>query len=200
MKPHGAVLLGALVLLGGCLGGVSLGDGGQTTTAATDATAAETSASEPCGTEANEPTAGTTTETANETVSGTFVLSDCENVSVSLEVANSPEERRQGLMFRQSLPENYGMAFVYGDADARAFWMKNTYVPLDIIFVAPDGTVLNVEHARPQPNASNDELERYRSEGAAKYVIELPRGFANRTGVESGTRFRFDGPAPTTEK
>lgn len=196
MKPHGAVLLGALVLLGGCLGGVSLGDGGQSTTAIDDATDVETS---PTETNGDETTAGTTTGTANATVPATFVVADGENVSVALEVANSPEERRQGLMYRESLPERHGMVFVYGDAEPRTFWMKNTYVPLDIIFVAPNGTVLNVEHAQPQPNASDSELDRYRSEGDAKYVVELPRGFANETGVESGTEFRFNESAPTTE-
>ena len=113
--------------------------------------------------------------------------------TVSLEIANSPSERRRGLMYRESLPAGHGMVFVYDDAAPRSFWMKNTRIPLDMVFVSANGTVLNVEHADVQPNASDSELASYRSEGAAQYVVEVNRGFANRTGVEAGTRVEFSG-------
>jgi uncharacterized membrane protein (UPF0127 family) len=74
--------------------------------------------------------------------------------------------------------------------------MKNTYVPLDIVFVAANGTVLNVAHATPQPNADASDLRLYRSDGEAKYVIELRRGFANRTGIGPGTTVNFGTPRP----
>jgi len=86
--------------------------------------------------------------------------------------------------------------FVYEDAAPRTFWMKNTYVPLDIIFVAENGTVLNVAHAQAQPNAPDSEVDRYSSDGEAKYVVELGRGLANRTGVGPGTELVFNDTAP----
>ncbi|WP_134671555.1 DUF192 domain-containing protein [Halorussus marinus] len=171
MKLLGGVALGALVVLGGCLG---LGIG------------------ESFGGEASLPDA-TTTDGGN--VTGTFVT-DRGNVTVSLEVAATKPERREGLMNRESLPDRHGMVFVYDGADRRSFWMKNTLVALDIIFVAPDGTVLNVEHATPGPE-DEGELDRYRSDGDARYVVELERGFANETGVGHGTEFVFDGPTQT---
>jgi len=170
MRLYGALALGALVVLGGCLG-IGLGD--------------------PSGGEASLPDA---TATDGDNVTGTFVTAS-GNVTVTLEVANTTEERREGLMNRESLPERHGMVFVYDDADGRSFWMKNTLVPLDIIFIAPDGTVLNVEHATPGPE-DEGELDRYRSDGDAQYVVELERGFANETGVGPGTEFVFGGTGP----
>jgi len=170
MRLHGALALGALAVLGGCLGmGFGTSSGGEA--ALPDAAA-----------------------TDGGNVTGTFVT-DGGNVTVTLEVANTTEERREGLMHRESLPDRHGMVFVYDDADGRSFWMKNTLVPLDIIFVAPDGTVLNVEHATPGPE-DEGELDRYRSDGDARYVVELRRGFANETGVGPGTEFVFDGSRP----
>lgn len=161
-----------------------------TTEASETAEAAET-------TEASETTETTETTRAQnitETVSATFRVDGESVANVTLEVADSSEERAQGLMFRESLPENHGMVFVYENAEPRSFWMKNTLIPLDMIFVAENGTVVDVEHAVPQPNASDEELETYRSDAPAKYVIELERGFANRTGIEPGAEVEFDVP------
>lgn len=167
------VALAALVVLAGCSGVGLPGDG--TTT--------------------QEPPRTTDVE---ENVSAAFVV-DGERVPVTLEVANAPEERSRGLMHRQSLPRNHGMVFVYGQAAPRTFWMKNTLVPLDIVFVAANGTVVNVAHADPQPNATDAELRRYSSDAPAKYVVEMQQGFANRTGVGPGTELAFNESRPTTE-
>ncbi|MFC4552926.1 MULTISPECIES: DUF192 domain-containing protein [Halorussus] len=202
MRAHAAVLLVALVVLGGCLGGASLDSQAETTTAAPNASTA-TSTVPGTTADGSQPALVREAEGHNErlnvTQNATFVVDDGSNVTVSMAVANSAEERRQGLMFVTSLPRNHGMVFVYPDAEHRTFWMKNTYVPLDMVFVAPNGTVLNVEHADTQLNASTSELDRYSSEGDAKYVVELPRGFANRTGVGPGTQLRFNGSAPSAE-
>lgn len=136
--------------------------------------------------------------TPNGTLSAGFVVGGERRATVVLEVADSPAERRRGLMYRRSLPANRGMVFVFPDEAPRTFWMKNTYVPLDMIFVAANGTVLNVEHATPQPDATVTELRRYRSDGPARYVIEVNRGFANRTGIGPGARVVFDTPNPPT--
>lgn len=151
------------------------------------------------GTETAPGTATTTppaTTDVERNVTATFVMPGCENVTVTLGVADEPEERRRGLMYRQSLADRSGMVFVYDDAAPRTFWMKNTYVPLDIVFVSADRTVLNVAHAQAQPHAPAAEVDRYDSDGPAKYVVELPRGFANRTGVGPGTRLVFEGTPP----
>ncbi|MFB6283524.1 MAG: DUF192 domain-containing protein [Halobacteria archaeon] len=112
-----------------------------------------------------------------------------ENVSVTVEVSDEPVERSKGLMNRTSLPENHGMLFVYPGEAERSFWMKNTRIPLDIVFVDNDNHVLNVGHAEP---GNGTPYKRYRSDGPAKYVIEVRRGFANRTGLKTGDPVRID--------
>lgn len=194
-----------LAALAGCSGAPGTpGDGSVATTddeaGATEATATETGVAETTGTTAPAPTSpspadsGTegTTARAEDGPTATFLVGE-NRPTVSLEVADTHRERRRGLMNRTSLAEGHGMVFVFENATRQSFWMKNTLVPLDMIFVAPNGTVLNVEHAEVQPNASVSELKRYRSEGPAKYVIEVNRGFANETGVGPGTEVRFDG-------
>lgn len=120
-----------------------------------------------------------------------FVENGEKVASVSVEVADNESERRRGLMFRESLCESCGMLFVYDEADDRAFWMKNTLIPLDIIFISEDKQVLNVETAYPEPNTSDSELTRYRSDGEAKYVLEVNAGFAEEKGIEKGTEVRL---------
>jgi len=180
----------------------------ETTEAALETTAAEETETAEVSEEAEETTeesAETTTEAEStertepqpqnitETVNATF-LADGEAVAnVTLEIADSPEERATGLMHRESLPEDRGMVFVYEDADPRSFWMKNTVIPLDMVFIDANGTVLNVEHADPPaPDTPDSELETFSSDGPAKYVVEMEQGFANRTGVGPGAEIEFD--------
>jgi uncharacterized membrane protein (UPF0127 family) len=115
-----------------------------------------------------------------------FVVDGEQTGELAVEIAETRRERARGLMERESVPDGAGMLFVYEDAAPRAFWMKNTLVPLDIIFVNEEMRVLNVEHASPEPYTPEDELTRYHSDGPARYVVEAERGYANETGVSSG--------------
>ncbi len=133
------------------------------------------------------------------TVSAAFVT-DGNRTTVTLEVANSPSEREHGLMYRKSLPKEHGMVFVFDTPQVQSFWMKNTLIPLDMIFVAANGTVLNVVHADTQPHASDWQLRNYRSDGKALYVVEMRQGFAKRAGIEPGTKLVFENRTPTTEQ
>jgi uncharacterized membrane protein (UPF0127 family) len=111
--------------------------------------------------------------------------------TATLEVADEVRERERGLMGRESLPAGRGMLFEFPDEAPRSFWMKDTYVPLDIVFLDADGVVLNVESADPEPGVADDDLRRYRSDGPAQHVVEVERGFAAANGVEPGTGVRF---------
>lgn len=104
--------------------------------------------------------------------------------TLHLAVADEPGERREGLMNRTAVPRD-GMLFVFPDEQRRIFWMKHTRIPLDMVFVAGDGTVLNVEQAAVPTDPSSPEA-RYRSDGPAKYVIELEQGDAARYGIRRG--------------
>lgn len=111
--------------------------------------------------------------------------------TIKVEVANTSSERKQGLMYRRNLAEDRGMIFIYPEEGNRSFWMKNTHVPLDIIFVDADGSVINVEQADPQPRTSDENLERYRSKRAAKYVIEVNQGFSRENNIKRGSEVSF---------
>lgn len=108
------------------------------------------------------------------------------NVSLALVAAEEPEEWAEGLMHREELPAE-GMVFVFPDATERTFWMANTSIPLDIIFIR-DGRVLNVAEADPEPGVPPGELERYHSDGAANQVVETRQGFSQEHGIGPGTQ------------
>lgn len=112
-----------------------------------------------------------------------------ETVSVDLAVAETEAERMKGLMYTFFLPEDRGMIFVFPDENERSFWMKNTYIPLDIMFLDEDMRILNIESARPQPFSPESELNRYTSDGEAMYVIEMNQGFASRNDISESDQF-----------
>jgi len=107
---------------------------------------------------------------------------------LSVEIADSKSERKKGLMFRENLPIDEGMVFVFADEAERGFWMKNTLIPLDMIFVDSKGRIVNIEEAVPEPNTSDENLKTYRSDEPAKYVIETNSSFTERKNVEEGDR------------
>jgi uncharacterized membrane protein (UPF0127 family) len=98
-----------------------------------------------------------------------------------VEVARTPEEQTQGLMNRQSMPPDRGMIFPYEPPQAVAFWMKNTLIPLDMIFVAPGGKILRIED-----NAVPLSLEPVGSGEAVEAVLELNGGRAAALGLAAG--------------
>jgi hypothetical protein len=102
--------------------------------------------------------------------------------SVRAELADTEEVRLTGLMFRDSLPENAGMLFVYEREDRYAMWMKNTYVPLSVAFIDRRGVILNIEDMEPQT------LDSHASVGPAKYALEMNRGWFKKRGIKKGDK------------
>ncbi len=112
-------------------------------------------------------------------------------LSVRVEVARTPAERTRGLMFRKSLQSDAGMLFLFERPDHLEFWMRNTYLPLDMIFIEPGMTVLGiVENTEPLSDA------RCSVPGVSQYVLEVNAGFSRRHGVVIGTAVRFEGVEP----
>jgi uncharacterized membrane protein (UPF0127 family) len=101
--------------------------------------------------------------------------------AVSVELAITPEERGRGLMHRTQLGENDGMLFLFPTAEPRTFWMRNTLIPLDIIFLDDEGVVLNVEEAPP-----GVERPGFHSLGPARMVLELNGGWCRAAGLKPG--------------
>ena len=106
--------------------------------------------------------------------------------SITIEIAETRATRAKGLMGREEMDDNVGMLFVYQRAGDKVFWMRNTPLSLDIIFVSEDGAVLNIA-GRTLPFSDN----KYRSKGPAKYVVEVLSGFCDRYGIREGTRVRW---------
>lgn len=139
-----------------------------------------------------EPTSGSTTvhgETATPpAASATVVLAPPghDEVTVRVEVANTDPTRQRGLMYRREMAEDAGMIFLFDESEQLSFWMHNTYLPLDMIFIREDMSVLGVvENAEPQ---TDDPRE---VPGMSKYVLEVNAGYARRHGIGPGTRVRF---------
>lgn len=121
-----------------------------------------------------------------ETASAT-VLGATGGARFDLEVADDDWEEMRGLMYRREMLPGWGMVFVFADEAPRSFWMKNTLLPLDMVFVRADGVVDSVvERAEPLT------LKPRRSAGPAKYVVELGAGVAAMSGIVPGARLAFD--------
>lgn len=103
-------------------------------------------------------------------------------VILQVEIAKDAQTRTKGLMHRQFLAPNQGMLFVYPDSRRRQFWMKETLIPLDILFIDQAGKVINIEQGIPQT------LERLKSAGPARYVLEINQGLAKKWGIATGNQ------------
>ncbi len=100
--------------------------------------------------------------------------------TVVAEVARSTEERAEGLMYREEVPEGTGMLFVFPDVAIRSFWMQNTYVALDIAYMGADMRILNIEQLEPLNTTSVP------SNGPAQYALEVRQGWFADKGITAG--------------
>lgn len=117
-----------------------------------------------------------------------FVQTPAGEVSVKVEVAANPPARQRGLMFRQKLAEDEGMLFLFPASEQLSFWMRNTYLPLDMIFIKSDLTVLGVvEGAKPLTEDSRA------VPGESQFVLEVNATYARRHQIGPGTKVRFEG-------
>jgi uncharacterized membrane protein (UPF0127 family) len=112
-------------------------------------------------------------------------------VDVVLEVANTPETRQRGLMYRAALADGHGVLFVFDHDENHSFWMKNTLIPLDMIFISADGRVVGV-HANAKPYS----LASVSVGVPSRYVLEVPGGWAGRQGIAAGDRVELRGVPP----
>jgi uncharacterized membrane protein (UPF0127 family) len=104
----------------------------------------------------------------------------------SVEIAQTPDRQALGLMFRDSMPDDHGMLFIFPREAPRSFWMKNTRIPLDIIYF--DGQLALVSVAANARPCRVRACPTYPSEGPARYVLELNAGKASELGLEAGDR------------
>jgi uncharacterized membrane protein (UPF0127 family) len=105
--------------------------------------------------------------------------------AIDIEVAATPEQQALGLMFRTSLADSKGMLFPYDEPRELTMWMKNTYIPLDMVFIRADGTVHRIE-VKAEPLSERV----IASDGAVTAVLELAGGAAERLGLKPGDHVR----------
>ena len=125
------------------------------------------------------------------TGTGTLVLKTATgDHNFNIEVATTKQEQALGLMFRRSLPENAGMLFIYEQPQPAAMWMKNTLIPLDMVFISPDGRVHRIE-SDTEPFSTS----LIPSEGTVAGVLELKAGQADKIGLKRGDKVLYPGLA-----
>lgn len=143
------------------------------------------------------PTPVTATDAPPEPAQGPAVVLHPEGhppVRVRVEVARTPRVRERGLMFRREMADDAGMIFVFPVSEHQAFWMHNTYIPLDMMFIRSDRTVLGiVENATPETDTVRE------VPGDSQYVLEVVGGFSRRHHITAGTRVEFVNIPAATE-
>jgi uncharacterized membrane protein (UPF0127 family) len=137
-----------------------------------------------------------TSEGANDSGADAFripvtIAASTGEITFQAEIADTPAERNQGLMFREHMGETEGMLFLFPDEAPRSFWMRNTLIPLDMIFVRADRTILGiVENAEPKTDTSRA------VEGQSQFVLEINGGLSQKHGIARGQTLTFMAPIP----
>jgi uncharacterized membrane protein (UPF0127 family) len=102
--------------------------------------------------------------------------------NIQAEVAQTPEQRTIGLMFRREMGLNDGMLFIFEEPTKQCFWMKDTLLPLSIAFIADDGAIVNLDDMQPQT------LEPHCSKKPVRYVLEMNQGWFSKRGIGPGAK------------
>jgi len=101
---------------------------------------------------------------------------------IDTQVAQTPEQRSIGLMFRTDMPAHEGMLFVFEQPATQCFWMKNTLIPLTAAFVADDGTIVNLADMKPQTTDSHCSTK------PVRFVLEMNQGWFAKRGLKAGSK------------
>lgn len=113
---------------------------------------------------------------------------------LDVELAVTPEEQERGLMHKMELPSDYGMLFIFEKEGVYQFWMKDTWVDLDILFIGKDKKINKIYRRVPRsyPDTLDSRVARVR--GLGRYVLELPAGAAKRYKLKEGQKLKFEMP------
>jgi uncharacterized membrane protein (UPF0127 family) len=114
-----------------------------------------------------------------------------DGFAVNVELATDPETRAQGLMYRDRLAEDVGMLFFFPQTEVQSFWMKNTLIPLDMIWIDESRRIVHVKH--DVPPCRSDPCPGYDPAVPARYVLELAAGVARKHALAPGGVVRFEG-------
>ena len=116
----------------------------------------------------------------------------------SVEIADTDAERARGLMFRDALPSGHGMLFIHDAEEPQAYWMKNTKIPLDILYFDDERKLVAQQRDVP-PCSLGDGCPSYPSDAPARYVLELNAGQAEALKLQDGAEIRFGPGIPSAK-
>lgn len=119
------------------------------------------------------------------------VISTATGSQIIAEIADTVDKRATGLMFRKNLDPQRGMLFIFPEMGYWTFWMKNTLIPLDIIWMDDSQTILHVESHVPICTKIDDSCPRYYSLRESRYVLEIQAGMAEKIGIVPGKRLQI---------
>lgn len=106
---------------------------------------------------------------------------------INIEIADDPESIEIGLMYRRKMSDSQGMLFIFPSSEPRSFWMRNTYISLDLIFIDSEQRIVNIQkNAPPMSDKSQP------STAPAQYVLEVIGGFSDKYGLEAGDLISFE--------
>jgi uncharacterized membrane protein (UPF0127 family) len=124
----------------------------------------------------------------------TIAIKTPKGAIIYAELADTPVKRGRGLMFREHLDADRGMLFVFGDLQAWSFWMKNTKIPLDIVWMDDKRKIVHIERNVPICTRIDDSCPQYRSNEGAMFVLELGGGRAEALDLQHGKKLEFKVP------
>lgn len=110
---------------------------------------------------------------------------------IHAELADTPQKRAEGLMYREHLADDRGMLFTFSQAQAWVFWMKNTKIPLDLIWMNEKKEIVHIEQRVPICTRTDDSCPQYRPNEGALYVLELAAGRAESLKLQRGSKLQF---------
>lgn len=108
------------------------------------------------------------------------------NIDFYVELADDDNERAMGLMYRKQMDEDAGMLFIFPNSQPRAFWMKNTLIPLDILYFDNNRKLINISENTPPCKNTTTRCPNYPSKRPAKYVLEINAGLSKKHGFKAG--------------
>jgi uncharacterized protein len=120
---------------------------------------------------------------------GELVIADSTGspkIKIDIEIADTDFDRQLGLMMRKSMEENQGMLFIFPGEEVQSFWMRNTFIPLDMIFINADKSIVNIRK-NTQPLSDNS----YASSAPAQYVLEVNAGFTDKYNITEGDKISY---------
>jgi uncharacterized membrane protein (UPF0127 family) len=130
----------------------------------------------------------------DQAVSGLTPITLPGGTVIHAELANTPQKRAEGLMYRTHLAPDRGMLFTFSQAEAWVFWMKNTKIPLDLIWINEKKQIVHIEQNVPICTRTDDSCPQYRPNEGALYVLELAGGRAESLKLQRGSKLQFQVP------